>query len=144
MSLNDQQRAATREELRSNLALSGQSVADAASALGLSSAQVQAALDVTGAPPEDVWLLRDYLNRVIRSNGLTPRPYSSLAHACRGRKVVPPGRRRRRHQEGCAVRPRATGACSPDRHAVTFGDGVPVSGRSDSLIGQAVCTGNCR
>ena len=83
MSLNDQQRAATREELRSNLALSGQSVADAAAVLGLSSTQVQAALDVTDAPPEDVWLLRDYLNRVILSNGLTPRPYSSLTEHMR-------------------------------------------------------------
>ena len=83
MSLNEQQRAATRDELGSNLALSGQSVADVAAALGLSSASVQSALDVADAQPQDVWLVRDYLNTVIRSNGATPLPYSSLTESMR-------------------------------------------------------------
>ncbi|MCO4252152.1 DUF2316 family protein [Pseudarthrobacter raffinosi] len=83
MSLSHYQRAATREELSANLALSGLSVADAAAAVGIGSARVQAALDVAGAQPQDVWLVRDYLDRVIRSNGGTPRTYSSLTEQMR-------------------------------------------------------------
>lgn len=83
MSLNHRQRAATREELRENLELSRRSVADAATDLGISSTRVQAALDVAGARPQDVWLVRDYLDRAIRSNGATPRPYSSLTEQMR-------------------------------------------------------------
>ncbi len=79
MSLNRSQRAATRAELRSNLVLSGLSIEALAGNLGLSAARVGAALDVDGARPEEVWLVRDYLDRVIRSAGTTPTAYSSLS-----------------------------------------------------------------
>ena len=78
MSLDQAQRAATQAELRKNLALSGLTASDVADDLGLQSSRARAALEVAGARPEDVWLVRDYLDRVIRSAGTTPQPYSSL------------------------------------------------------------------
>ena len=82
MSLNQRQVAATRTELATNLALSGQSVAGVAVTLGRSESEIRSALDVDGQPRE-VWLLRDYLERMIRSTGGTPHPYSSLTEESR-------------------------------------------------------------
>ncbi|WP_104081831.1 DUF2316 family protein [Cryobacterium sp. Y11] len=53
MSLNRRQVAATRNELGTNLALSGQSMADIATTLGRSESEVRAALDVDGQPRDD-------------------------------------------------------------------------------------------
>lgn len=78
VSLNKSQRAATHDELQANLALSGLSALSISTDLGLDASRVRAALDVTGARPADVWLVRDYLDRLIRSAGATPRAYSSL------------------------------------------------------------------
>jgi len=83
MSLNRSERSATQEELHSNLALSGLSLPDIAVDLGMSGSRVEAAFAVAEARPEDVWFVRDYLDRVIRAGGATPRPYSSLTEQMR-------------------------------------------------------------
>jgi len=83
MSLDQRQTAATRDELAINLARSGQTSGGLADVTGLDRSHVRAALQVDGARPEDVWLVRDYLDRVIRSNGGTPLPYSTLTEQAR-------------------------------------------------------------
>lgn len=83
MSLNRRQQAATRDELAANLELAGVKPTDVAAALGLAEGRVEAALAVIEARPQDVWLVRDYLDRVIRSHGSTPRPYTSLSENMR-------------------------------------------------------------
>ncbi len=83
MSLNNSQRSATREELQTNLDLAGLSRAEVSTALGLSTPRVHAAFNVAGARPEDVWLVRDYLDRTIQAAGATPHAYSSLTEGKR-------------------------------------------------------------
>lgn len=83
MSLDQRQTAATRDELATNLARSGQTSGGIADVTGLNRSRVRAALQVDGARPEDVWLVRDYLDRVIRSTGGTSLPYSTLTEQAR-------------------------------------------------------------
>lgn len=51
--------------------------------MGLPQARVDAALAVTRARPEDVWLVRDHLEHVLRSRNVTPVPYSKLSESMR-------------------------------------------------------------
>ena len=83
MSLNRREQAATCDELAANLDRAGVTSTDVATTLGLSNTRVDAALAVNAARPEDVWLIRDYLDHVIRSHGSIPRPYSSLSENMR-------------------------------------------------------------
>lgn len=83
MSLNRRQTATTREELRINRQLSGLSADAIASALGLTPERVQSSLDVSGAAPQDVWLVRDFVELTIRRAGDTPHPYTSLMESAR-------------------------------------------------------------
>ena len=83
MSLNNSARSATRDELQSNFDLSGLSLSHISTVLGLDAARVSAAFNVAGAQPEDVWLVRDYLDREIRAAGARPRSYSSLTEGKR-------------------------------------------------------------
>ncbi|MDJ0396442.1 DUF2316 family protein [Rhodococcus sp. G-MC3] len=83
MSLNTRERAATRDELHANLALTLLSPATIAAELGISEQRVVAALAVAGSRPEDIWLVRDYLDYSIRAGGATPHPYSSLSEDMR-------------------------------------------------------------
>lgn len=85
MSLNNRERAATRDELNSNLAPSGLSPSAISTAVGITEARVTAALAVTGSRPEDVWLVRDYLDSIIRAAGSNPRPYSKLGEDMRAK-----------------------------------------------------------
>lgn len=78
MSLSSQQRAITRTELQTNLELSGLSRTELEQKLGLDAHRVSDALQVADAEPADVWLLRDYLERVIQARGGIPHPYSYL------------------------------------------------------------------
>lgn len=83
MSLDQRQTAATRDELAINLARSGQTVGGIAGVTRLGRSRVQAALAVDGAQPQDVWLVRDYLHRVICLASGTPHPYSTLTGQAR-------------------------------------------------------------
>ena len=82
MALNKRERAATAAELAANLGLAGLDEARLQKALGLTDDQLEAALDASG-DPIDVWLVRDYLDRVILDRGATPLPYSALTPAAR-------------------------------------------------------------
>lgn len=78
MSLNEAQQKATSAELAANCGLSGLSRGHIASDLGLTSGQLDEIFDVAGARPEDVWWLRDYLERAVIEAGAEPLPYTSL------------------------------------------------------------------
>jgi hypothetical protein len=82
MALNKRERAATAAELAANLELSGLTEASLHRALGVTDEQIEAALDASG-DPVDVWLVRDYLDRIILDRGATPLPYSVLTPAAR-------------------------------------------------------------
>ncbi|GAB2449496.1 hypothetical protein HD599_002042 [Conyzicola lurida] len=83
MSLNKRERAATSEELHANLELAGLGVADLERALGLDDDRIEGVLGVTGADPVDVWLVRDYLERVLLERGVKPRTFTVLTPAAR-------------------------------------------------------------
>ncbi len=83
MSLKDSERSDTRAELAGNLTLSGLASDDIAHALGWPDGRVRTALEVAEAPPRDVWLVRDFLDRAVRAAGLTPCGWSSLTEQMR-------------------------------------------------------------
>lgn len=83
VSLNTQQREHTRAELAANLSRAGWSTEKIARGLGISTDRVEAALAIDGAAPEDVWLVRDALEIIIRSRGENPLPYTSLSESAR-------------------------------------------------------------
>ena len=83
VSLNHSERCDTRAELEENLTLSGLATDDVAHALGWPADRVHTALQVAGAPPRDVWLVRDFLDRAVRAAGRTPRGWSSLTEQMR-------------------------------------------------------------
>lgn len=79
MSLNEEQKSRTREELRANFDLSGLSPEQAAKALGFTAEQFDDALCLAPAShPADVWLLRDYLEREVIARGIGPVPFTVL------------------------------------------------------------------
>lgn len=63
MSLTPRQRRHTASELRANLRLAGLNEAQLAQKTGWTPERVAATLDVEGASPVDVWLLRDLLTQ---------------------------------------------------------------------------------
>jgi len=83
MALNKRERAATSAELHANLELSGLSENDLQLRLGITDDQLEAALGVTGADPIDVWLVRDYLERIIVDRGGKPVPFTVLTPSAR-------------------------------------------------------------
>ena len=83
MSLDHQQREVTRRELTVNLERTGQTPAELAQTLGLTEGEVRAALELDGARPEHVWLLRDQLDRYVEAGGARPHPYSVLTEQAR-------------------------------------------------------------
>lgn len=83
MSLDHRERRATSEELHANLERARLTTAEVAQALGRDPVRVQAAMDVAGARPEDVWLVRDFVDRAVRAAGATPTPYSVLTNGAR-------------------------------------------------------------
>ncbi|AMM22614.1 hypothetical protein AX769_20960 (plasmid) [Frondihabitans sp. PAMC 28766] len=83
MSLNRSEQAQTRDELHANLRLSRFTLEEVGRALGWDTIQTTSALDVAGTDPRDVWLVRDYLDRVVAAAGLIPLPYSTLTEHAR-------------------------------------------------------------
>lgn len=84
MSLNDEERARTSAELWANARLARVTVEELANGLGLGTGQVRAALDVReGARPQDVWLVRDHLEDLVREAGESPVPYTVLTGRAR-------------------------------------------------------------
>lgn len=83
MTLSQRAQDATREELARNLKLADMTTTGISKGIRLPDDRVAAALEVIEARPQDVWLVRDYLDRVIRSQGATPHPYSSLSENMR-------------------------------------------------------------
>lgn len=83
MSLNTREQNATRAELNANLELAQLRPDDIAAAVGLPLAHINEALAVSGARPEHVWLVRDYLELTLQSLGRRPHPYSKLTEPMR-------------------------------------------------------------
>ncbi|MEV0849390.1 DUF2316 family protein [Streptomyces sp. NPDC049954] len=84
MSLNDEERARTSAELWANARLAGVTAEELAADLGLDTGQVRAALDVReGSRPQDVWLVRDHLETLVREAGESPVPYTVLTRRAR-------------------------------------------------------------
>lgn len=85
MSLNSKQRQTTRDELHANLDLSGLSTEQLRDSLDFTDVQLQRALDADPATdPADVWLLRDFVEQVVRDRGLEPRHFTVLTEGSRG------------------------------------------------------------
>jgi hypothetical protein len=85
MSLNSGQRLTTSLELHSNFEAAGVTEAQASDALGVTTDQLAAALNV--APESDaliVWRLRDYLEAEVKRVGGYPVPYTVLTERMRG------------------------------------------------------------
>lgn len=79
MSLNTEELARTRSELRANLDLAGLTTAQVATDLDWSADRVHTALHSTRpSDPVDVWQLRDYLEYAVRDAGRTPIPFTIL------------------------------------------------------------------
>lgn len=99
MTLNADQRRRTSWELRSNLALSGLTVPQAAADLGVTQRRLERTLDIDdAADPAEVWQLRDYLEHAVRDAGELPVPYTVLtARARHLARVWFPLRRAPRH-----------------------------------------------
>ncbi|QKW23239.1 DUF2316 family protein [Kitasatospora sp. NA04385] len=83
MSLNAEERARTAAELRANLELTGVDAERAGAELGFGGGQLAQVLGVAGADPEDVWLLRDHLEDLVRAAGREPVPYTVLTEEAR-------------------------------------------------------------
>jgi hypothetical protein len=79
MSPDPEQRARTSAELRANVRLLDVPLDGLARQLGMSVAQLEStiALDANSRP-EDVWRLRDHVERAVRVTGQTPVPFSVL------------------------------------------------------------------
>jgi len=98
MSLSSSEQQATSNELNANFELSALTPDEICVDLGITRAGLDEIFGVTRAKPEDVWMLRDYLDAAIEDRGLVPQPYSSLrpgmrAAAARWFPLHPPVRR---------------------------------------------------
>lgn len=85
MSLSAAERKRTGEELQANYRKAGLTPEKVQADLRLSAAQLAETLDVTSASrPENVWLLRDYLEEEVKGRGEQPCPYTYLTDEMRG------------------------------------------------------------
>ncbi|MFB7085728.1 DUF2316 family protein [Streptomyces sp. NPDC056296] len=84
MTLNDTERHRTSDELKSNLDLSGLTMAEVAADLHFTPQRLRSTLDTDLAcDPVDVWQLRDYLDQAVRDTGGRPAPYTVLTRGSR-------------------------------------------------------------
>jgi hypothetical protein len=99
MSLSTREQRATSNELNANFERSALTPDEICADLKISRGQLDDIFAVAPAAPEDVWMLRDYLEAAVEDRGLTPIPYSSLrpdmrAAASRWFSLRPPVRHR--------------------------------------------------
>jgi hypothetical protein len=83
MSLSNAELQATSNELHQNFELAGLTPDEICADLGISRGGLDEILQVAPAKPEDVWMLRDYLELAVTDRGLTPAPYSALTPSMR-------------------------------------------------------------
>jgi hypothetical protein len=84
MSLNTEQQARTRDEFQANYHLCGVTAQQIQTDLGFTSRQLDHTLHIHPASdPADVWLLRDYLDKIIRHHGGDPVPFTVLTERYR-------------------------------------------------------------
>ncbi|HEV2637339.1 MAG TPA: DUF2316 family protein [Actinocrinis sp.] len=89
MSLNQEELNRTRAELQANFELSGVTLDDLRDDLDFSTEQLTDTLAMDGgSKPEDVWLLRDHLEDLVRDEGRTPVPYTVLTEGARAAASV--------------------------------------------------------
>ena len=84
MSLRDDERARTGEELKANFALSGLTLAEVEADLGCTPSRLRSTLDSSG-DPVDVWELRDYLEQAVTDAGGEPIPFTILTESARSK-----------------------------------------------------------
>lgn len=86
MSLDQEELRRTRQELRANFELSGLTGAEVDADLGFGPDRLDNVLGLAGDhTPEEVWLLRDYLDQAIRDQGRDPVPFTVLTEQSRVR-----------------------------------------------------------
>lgn len=78
MSLTAMEKRATKRELQENFELRGLSLAQAAADLQTTPAYLQQVLDLNVRHIEDPWIVRNYLNQVLRQQHQMPVAYSRL------------------------------------------------------------------
>lgn len=79
MSLNAKQMEQTRFELKKNFEISGLSTRELIDELGFSSSEFERTIALgRGVNPENVWRLRDCMERHILASGKPVYPYSAL------------------------------------------------------------------
>ncbi|MFD5142454.1 DUF2316 family protein [Streptomyces sp. NPDC058401] len=84
MSLNEEQRARTSQELLLNFQLAGTSLDAVRAQLDFTAQRLDDTLNVREqSRPEDVWLLRDHLENLVRAQGHTAVPYTVLTRTAR-------------------------------------------------------------
>jgi hypothetical protein len=84
VSLDREETARTSRELAANLDLAGLAPATVAASLGFSEDRLRETLAVSPASrPADVWLLRDFLDQVVRDRGGRPEPWTVLTDEAR-------------------------------------------------------------
>ncbi|WP_283678327.1 DUF2316 family protein [Lentilactobacillus sp. Marseille-Q4993] len=79
MTLTPEEQSNTRIELQRNFDLADITLADAARDLNTTPEHVDDVLKLHSRRIEEPWVLKNYLNRIIKDNGDTPYPYSKLA-----------------------------------------------------------------
>ena len=69
----------TKAELQENYRRLGYPLSRVLADTGLSERQVQAVLEMSGANPSHVWMMRDYLEDMLRAEGKEIYPWTRLA-----------------------------------------------------------------
>ncbi|WP_353808194.1 DUF2316 family protein [Agromyces sp. SYSU T00194] len=84
MSLSPEEQRRTSAELHANLDRCGLGPGEIRADLGMSAHQLNETLAVSDdARPTDVWLVRDYLEKLVVARGGTPVPYTVLTERMR-------------------------------------------------------------
>ncbi|MCI1903112.1 MAG: DUF2316 family protein [Enterococcaceae bacterium] len=79
MSLNNDEKEASRKEFKENLAISGLTVEEIAKELSTTPDKIKKIMDLNVRALEDPWILKEYLEDKIRKAGKEPAPFTALA-----------------------------------------------------------------